>query len=72
MFDKLCNWCDSSDGKKVISVAVLVGGLHLMLTDSQDVFGMLALPSWGWVSAQHIVGLVLTVGGVCCLKNCWK
>ena len=70
MLDKMCNWVDSSNGKKVMAVAVLAGGLHLALTESQPVLNFLDLPSFGWFSAQHILGVVLTVGGLCCLKNC--
>jgi len=69
MLKKMCDWFESSTGMKVMSVAVLAGGLHLALTESQPVLNFLPLPSYKWFSAQHLLGGFLVVGGICYLKK---
>jgi hypothetical protein len=46
--------------------------LHLALTESQPVLGLLDTPSFGWFSVQHILGSALVVCGGCCVLNCMK
>ena len=70
----MCDWFDSPNGATLMSVAVIVGGLHLMLTPSQSVLNFLDLPTfWGGrISAQSVLGGILAIGGICCLKNCME
>ena len=70
MFDKICKTV--ADKKMLCAVLTTVGGLHLAMTESQPVLGMFNLPSFGWFSVQHTLGLALTVCGACCLVDCMK
>ena len=70
MMDKMCNYMGTGSGKMICAAVATVGGLHLMLTQTQPVLGMIDVPSIGWFSVQHTLGVALTVCGVCCLKNC--
>ena len=76
MIDKYCEWTQGKNGKLICATLSTVGGLHLLLTPPQKVLGFLpafdfTIPFIGKeAGAQQIVGLVLTVCGVCCLKNC--
>ncbi len=76
MMDKMCNWMNTEKGKMLCAFASTVGGLHLLLTPAQKVLGFLpafnfTIPVLGKeAGAQQLVGAVLTVCGVCCLKNC--
>ena len=76
MMDKLCNFMNTGNGKMLCAVASTVGGLHLIMTPPQKVLGFLpaftfTVPVLGKeAGAQQLVGAVLTVCGVCCLKNC--
>ncbi len=70
MFDKICNTV--ANQKMLCAVLTTVGGLHLAMTESQPVLGMFNLPSFGWFSVQHTLGLALTVCGACCLVDCMK
>jgi len=70
MMNKLCNYMTTGQGKMLCAVVSTVGGLHLMATESQPVLGFFDAPSFGWFSVQHILGGVLTVCGLCCLKIC--
>ena len=72
MMNKMCNWMNTEKGKMLCAVVSTVGGLHLMATESQPVLGVLDVPSFGWFSVQHSLGVVLTLCGVCCLKNCME
>ena len=68
MFDKICNTV--ANQKMLCAVLTTVGGLHLAMTESQPVLGKFNLPSFGWFSVQHTLGLALTVCGACCLVDC--
>ena len=70
MMDKMCNYMGTGSGKMICAAVATVGGLHLMLTQTQPVLGMIDVPSIGWFSVQHTLGVALTVCGVCCLRNC--
>ena len=72
MMDKMCNYVTTGKGKMLCAVFSTVGGLHLMLSESQPVLGRIDIPSIGWFSVQHTLGVALTVCGVCCLKNCME
>ena len=63
MFNTLCNKIETKNGKLLCAVLTTVGGLHMALTESQPVLGMIDLPSFGWFSAQHILGSALVVCG---------
>ncbi len=76
MFNRMCNWMNGEKGKMLCAGVATVGGLHLLLTPPQKVLGFLpafnfTIPVLGKeAGAQQLVGAVLTVCGVCCLKNC--
>ena len=72
MMDKMCNYMGTGSGKMICAAVATVGGLHLMLTQTQPVLGMIDVPSIGWFSVQHTLGVALTVCGVCCLRNCME
>lgn len=57
-------------GLNLCAVATVVGGLHLALTESQPVLGMIDVPAFGWFSVQHTLGLVLVGCGACCIVSC--
>lgn len=57
-------------GLNLCAVATVVGGLHLALTESQPVLGMIDAPSFGWFSVQHTLGLALVLCGGCCVVAC--
>lgn len=65
MMKGICNTV--ADKKMLCAVLTTVGGLHMALTDSQPVLGMFNLPSFGWFSVQHTLGLALVACGGCCL-----
>lgn len=74
MFNKMCNYMNTGQGKMVCAVAMTVGGLHLLLTAPQPVLGL--LPAFDFslmgrtIGAQQVVGAVVLTCGVCCLRNC--
>ena len=78
MMDKLCNYMNTGKGKMLCAVVSTVGGLHLIMTPPQKVLGYLpafdfTIPFIGKeAGAQQVVGVVLTLCGVCCLKNCMR
>ena len=57
MMKKLCNTV--ADKKMLCAVLTTVGGLHMALTESQPVLGIIDVPSIGWFSVQHTLGLAL-------------
>lgn len=59
-----------ADKKMLCAVLTTVGGLHMALTESQPVLGMIDAPSIGWLSVQHALGLALVVCGGCCVVAC--
>ena len=68
MMKNICNTV--ANQKMLCAVLTTVGGLHLALTESQPVLGMIDVPSIGWFSVQHTLGLALTVCGACCVVAC--
>ena len=52
MMNKLCNGIETKNGKMLCAVLTTVGGLHLALTESQPVLGMLDLPSFRLVQCS--------------------
>jgi len=68
MFNQICNTV--SNQRMLCAVLTTVGGLHLAMTESQPVLGFLDLPSVGWFSVQHTLGLALVVCGGCCVVAC--
>ena len=68
MMKKLCNTV--ADKKMLCAVLTTVGGLHMALTESQPVLGIIDVPSIGWFSVQHTLGLALVVCGGCCVVAC--
>jgi len=64
----LCN--DVANRRMLCAILTTAGGLHMAMTESQPVLGMLDLPSVGWFSAQHLLGSALVVCGGCCLISC--
>ncbi len=69
MMTGLCNWMNGREGQIIMGVATLVGGLHMVLSESQPVLGMLnigGLTVMGKsIGVQQVIGAVLTVGGAC-------
>ena len=61
-----------ADKQMLCAILTTVGGLHMALTDTQPVLGMLDIPSIGWFSVQHTLGLALVACGGCCLVACMK
>ena len=72
MMKNLCNTVADKKlfGLNLCAVATVVGGLHLALTESQPVLGMIDVPAFGWFSVQHTLGLVLVGCGACCIVSC--
>ncbi len=74
MLNKLCNGIETKNGKMLCAVLTTVGGLHLLMTAPQPVLGFLRSFSFNVmgreVGAQQLVGLGLTLCGVCCLVAC--
>lgn len=68
MMKNLCNTV--ADKKMLCAVLTTVGGLHLALTESQPVLGLIDVPSYGWFSVQHILGVALVACGGCCIVAC--
>lgn len=68
MFNQICNTV--ANQKMLCAVLTTVGGLHLAMTESQPVLGFLDLPSVGWFSVQHTLGLALVACGGCCVVAC--
>ena len=74
MIDRYCEWTQNKNGKLICATLSTVGGLHLLMTAPQPVLGF--LPSFSFnvmgrgVGAQQLVGLGLTLCGVCCLVAC--
>jgi len=65
------NGCNTVANQRMLcAVLTTVGGLHLALTESQPVLGMIDVPSIGWFSVQHTLGLALVVCGGCCVVAC--
>jgi hypothetical protein len=65
------NVCNTVANQRMLcAVLTTVGGLHLALTESQPVLGMIDVPSIGWFSVQHTLGLALVVCGGCCVVAC--
>ena len=72
MIGGLCNFLANGKGKMGVAVLTAVGGMHMALTESQPVLGMIDAPSFGWFSVQHSLGLALVVSGLCCVKVCME
>ena len=71
MMNQVKGLCNTVANQKMLcAVLTTAGGLHMAMTDSQDVFGMIELPSFGWFSAQHLLGSALVVCGGCCIISC--
>lgn len=72
MMKNLCNTVADKKlfGLNICAALTVVGGLHLALTESQPVLGMFDVPSIGWFSVQHTLGLVLVGCGACCIVSC--
>jgi len=68
MIKNICNTV--ADKRMLCAVLTTVGGLHMALTESQPVLGMLDLPSVGWFSVQHTLGVALVACGACCVVAC--
>ena len=69
MFAKVCSWFNGQ--KTLVGVATLIGGLHLIATESQPVLGVLDIPAITLMSkeigVQTILGGFLTLAGACVL-----
>tara|TARA_R110000751_G_scaffold55545_3_gene119080 strand:- start:287 stop:502 length:216 start_codon:yes stop_codon:yes gene_type:complete len=69
MFAKVCSWFNGQ--KTLVGVATLIGGLHLVATDSQPVLGVLDIPAITLmgkeIGVQTILGGFLTLAGACVL-----
>ena len=74
MMQRLCGWTEGSKGSLICSLVATVGGLHLLLTPPQKVLGI--LPAFSMtlmgrtIGAQQLVGLPLTVCGLCAFGAC--
>jgi len=74
MLAKMCDWTETSKGSLICSLVATVGGLHLLLTPPQKVLGL--LPAFSTtimgrtIGAQQLVGLTLTVCGLCAFGAC--
>jgi hypothetical protein len=74
MMQRLCGWTEGSKGSLICSLVATVGGLHLLLTPPQKVLGI--LPAFSTtimgrtIGAQQLVGLTLTVCGLCAFGAC--
>ena len=74
MMDRMCNWFETNAGGCFVGALATIGGLHLIMTPPQKVLGF--LPEFKTtvmgreVGAQQLVGLGLTLSGVCVLRNC--
>jgi hypothetical protein len=68
MFNRICNTV--ANQKMLCAVLTTVGGLHLAMTESQPVLGLIDVPSIGWFSVQHTLGLALVACGGCCVVAC--
>jgi len=60
--------------KKTCAALMVVGGLHMTLSENQPVLGMIDLPTITLmgkdVGVQTVLGLGLAVCGTCCLVAC--
>ena len=69
MFAKVCSWFNGQ--KTLVGVATLIGGLHMIATDSQPVLGVLDIPAITLmgkeIGVQTILGGFLTLAGACVL-----
>jgi hypothetical protein len=69
MFAKVCSWFNGQ--KTLVGVATLIGGLHLIATESQPVLGVLDIPAITLmgkeIGVQTILGGFLTLAGACVL-----
>ena len=67
MFAKVCSWFNGQ--KTLVGVATLIGGLHLIATESQPVLGVLDIPAITLmgkeIGVQTILGGLLTLAGAC-------
>ena len=67
MFAKVCSWFNGQ--KTLVGVATLIGGLHLIATESQPVIGVLDIPAITLmgkeIGVQTILGGLLTLAGAC-------
>jgi len=70
MMKNICNTV--ANQRMLCAVLTTVGGLHLAMTESQPVLGMIDVPSIGWFSVQHTLGLALAVCGGCCVVSCMR
>ncbi len=68
----LCNTV--ANKKRTCAVLMVVGGLHMTLSENQPVLGRIDLPSITLmgkdVGVQTVLGLGLAVCGTCCLVSC--
>ena len=69
MLAKVCSWFNGQ--KTLVGVATLIGGLHLIATESQPVLGVLDIPAITLmgkeIGVQTILGGFLTLAGACVL-----
>jgi|TARA_R110000822_G_scaffold196782_1_gene334705 hypothetical protein len=69
MFAKVCSWFNGQ--KTLVGVATLIGGLHMIATESQPVLGVLDIPAITLmgkeIGVQTILGGFLTLAGACVL-----
>jgi len=74
MLQRLCGWTEGPKGSLICSLVATVGGLHLLLKPTQKVLGI--LPAFSTtimgrtIGAQQLVGLTLTVCGLCAFGAC--
>lgn len=69
----ICNTV--ANKKKTCAFLMVVGGLHMTLSENQPVLGMIDLPTFFTVrgkdvGVQTVLGLGLAVCGTCCLVAC--
>lgn len=68
----ICNTV--ANKKKTCAFLMVVGGLHMTLSENQPVLGMIDLPTKSLmgkaVGVQTVLGLGLALCGTCCLVSC--
>ena len=69
----LCDWTQSKEGNTVCGILMLVGGLHMMLSDAQPVLGMMDFGSitimGREIGVQTVLGLALVICAGGCLMS---
>ena len=59
MFAKVCSWFNGQ--KTLVGVATLIGGLHMIATESQPVLGVLDIPAITLMGKE--IGVQTILGG---------